>query len=241
MSKLRQGNRIANSRVVMSCTEDGQRIATPVPHQLHPGSCLLNAEPKLTDCRGDLEHPGIGQGFYDADYKACIGPAETSCVVCILAGTHLNDVSVQLVLGHIHRSQMYDTDNRRILGQHNITRKVGKPWYLCTGSVMVADLIEVYGRTAVGVGMFYGYQCPMCVGVFVLGASEEGDSDVNIRMRLNMVQTLRVHINWWGRDNGDEGQRGGVGREGDLRNGRTQSSSESEMLSRRVGSPILFS
>jgi len=60
---------------------------------------------------------------------------------------------------------------------------------------MVVDLIKVYGRIAVGVGKFYGYQCPVCVGVFVLCAPEECDSDVNsIRMRLNMAQTLRVHI-----------------------------------------------
>lgn len=100
----------------MSCIKDGQRItATPVPHQLHPRSSLLNAEPELTDCRGDPKHPGIGQGFDDADYKARVGPTEPSSVVGILAGTHFGDVFVQLVLGHIHRSQVYDADNRRIV------------------------------------------------------------------------------------------------------------------------------
>lgn len=61
---------------------------------------------------------------------------------------------------------------------------------------MVADLIQVYGGVAVEVGTFYGYQSPMRVGVFVLGASEQCDSDVNMRMRLNKGRTLRVHINW---------------------------------------------
>jgi hypothetical protein len=180
----------------MSCVEDGQGIATPVSHQLHPRPRLLNVEPELTHGRGDVKYPGIGQGFDDADYKTCVGPAESPGVVCVLTGTHFCDILVQVFLGHIHRSQMYDADNRRILGEHNIARKVGIPWDLGTGRIMVADLIKVYGRMAVGVRTFYGHQCPVCVGVLVLGASEEGDSDVNIRMRFSKARTLRVHIHW---------------------------------------------
>jgi len=36
----------------------------------------------------------------------------------------------------------------------------------------------------------------VCVGVFVLGTSEERDSDVNIWMRSSKAQTVRVHIHW---------------------------------------------
>jgi len=180
--------------VIMLCVEDWQGIATPVPHQLHPRSRLLNVEPKLTDGRGDLKHSGIGQCFDNADYEACVGPAESSGVVCTLAGTHFGNVLVQMILGHIHRSQMYDADNRRIRREHNVARKVGEPRYFGTGPIMVVDLVAVYGSVAVRVGAFYGYQCPVRVGVFVLGASEEGDSDVNIRMRFSKARTLRVHI-----------------------------------------------
>jgi len=91
---------------------------------------------------------------------------------------------------------MHDTDNRRIQGEHNITIKVGVPWNFGTGRIVVVDLVEVYGSIPVGVGTFYGYQCPMCVGVFVLGASEESDSDVNIWTGFSKVRTLRVHIHW---------------------------------------------
>jgi hypothetical protein len=191
MRRLRQGGR--THVVVMLCIEDGQGIATPVPHQLHPRSRLLNAEPKLTDGRGDFKHSSIGKGFDNADYKACVGPAESSCVICALASTHFGNVLVQMVLGHIHRSQMYDAENRWIQGEYNITRKVGKPRHLGTGRIMVADLVKVYG-SIVGVGTFYGYQCPVGVGVFVLGASEEGDSDVNVWVRFSKARTVRVHI-----------------------------------------------
>ena len=75
---------------------------------------------------------------------------------------------------------------------------------------MVVDLIKVYGGIAVGVWALYGHQCPMCVGVFVLGASEEGDSDVNIWMRFSKARKLRAHIHWMERED-DEGRRGGVG------------------------------
>jgi len=180
--------------VVMLCVEDGQIIATPVPHQLHPRPRLLNAEPKLTDGRRDLKHSSIGQGFDNTYYKARVGPAESPGVVCALASTNFRNVLVQMDLGHIHRSQMYDAENRGIQGEHNITRKVGEPGDLGTGRIMVADLIEVYGSIAVGVGTFYGYQCPMGVGVFVLGASEEGDSDVNVWVRFSKARTVRVHI-----------------------------------------------
>jgi len=190
----RLGERVETHVVVMLCVEDGQIIATPVPHQLHPRPRLLNAEPKLTDGRRDLKHSSIGQGFDNTYYKTCVGPAESPGVVCVLAGTHFRNVLVQVVLGHIHRSQMYDAENRGIQGEHNITRKVGEPGHLGTGRIMVADLIEVYGSIAVGVGTFYGYECPMGVGVFVLGASEEGDSDVNIWVRFSKARTVRVHI-----------------------------------------------
>ena len=193
-AKLLRGKGVRTHVVGMSCIENGQGIAAPVSHQLHPRSCLLNVEPELTDSRGDVKQPGIGQGFDNADYKTCIGPPKPSCVVCTRASTHFGNVFVQLVLGHIHRSQVYDTDNRRIRGELDITRKFGKPWHPGTGPVMVVDLITVYGSIAVGVGTFDGYQCPVCVGVVVLGASEECDSDVNIRLRK--AQTLRVHINW---------------------------------------------
>jgi len=174
--------------------EDEQGIATPTPHQLHPRSHLLNVKPKLTDGRGDLKHSGIGQSFDDADYKTCVGPTEPSGVVRALPGTHFGNVLVQVILGHIHRSQVYDTDNRRIQGEYNTISKVGKPGYLGTGSVAVADLIEVNGSIAVGVRTFCGYQCPVCVGVFVLCASVEGDSDVNIWVRFSEAGKLRVHI-----------------------------------------------
>jgi len=192
MGKL--GERVKTHVVVMLCVEDGQIIPTPVPHHLHPRPRLLNVEPKLTDGRGDLENSSIGQGFDNTNYKTCVGPAESSGVVCALAGTHFCNVLVQMDLGHIHRSQMYDAENRRIQGEHNLTRKVGEPRHLGTGRIVVADLIEVYGSIAVGVGTFYGYQCPMGVGVFVLGASEEGDSDVNIWVRFSKARTVRVHI-----------------------------------------------
>jgi hypothetical protein len=178
----------------MSCIENGQGIAAPVPHQLHPRSCLLNVEPKLTDGRGDVKQPDIGQGFDNADYKTCVGPPKSSCVVRTRPSTHFGNVFVQLVLRHIHRSQVYDTDNRRICGELDITSKVGIPRHLGTGRIMVVDLVNVYGSIGVGIGTFDGYQCPVCVGVVVLGASEECDSDVNIRCRK--AQTLRVHINW---------------------------------------------
>ena len=186
--------------------EDRQIIATPVPHRLHPRPRLLNVEPKLTHGRGDFEQLGVRQGLDDADYKTCVGPAESSCIVCALTGTHFGDILVQLILGHIHRSQVYDTDNRRIRGELNIIGKVGIPWHPGTGRIVVADLVEVYGGIAIRVEMFHGYQCPMCVGVFVLGASEECDSDVNTRPRLSGTRILRVHINWM---KGERGMRGG--------------------------------
>jgi len=127
--------------VAMLRVEDRQGIATPVPHQLHPHSCLLNAGPKLTDGRGDLKQSGIRQSLDNANYKTCVGPAESSCVVCALAGTHFGNVLVQMILGHVHRSQMHDTDNRRIQGKHNTARKVGEPGHLGSGRITVADLI----------------------------------------------------------------------------------------------------
>lgn len=192
---LRRGG-ISTHAVVISCVKDEQGITAPVSHQLHPRSCLLDVEPELTDGRGDLEHPGIGQVLDNADYETCVGPAEASCVVCVLASTHLGYVFVQLVLGHVHRSQMHDTDNRWIRGEHYIASKVGEPRYPGTGRVMVADLIKVDGSVAVGVRTFYGYQCPVCVGVFVLCASVEGDSDVNVRTRSSNARMLRAHIHW---------------------------------------------
>ena len=151
----------------------------------------------MIDGRGDLKKSSLGQVFEDAYYEACVRPTESSRVVCVLAGSHFGNVFVQLILGHIHRSQMYDADNRRILGEHNLSRKIGEPWYPGTGRIMVSDLVKVYGSIAVEVGAFYGYQCPVCVRVFVLGASEEGDSDVNTRrMRFSKARTLRVHIHW---------------------------------------------
>jgi len=183
--------------VVMLCIEDRQGIATPNPHRLQPRSHLLNGGPKLADCRREIKHFDIGQGFDNADYKTYVGPAESSGVVRVLAWTNFGNVLVQVILGHFHRSQMYDTDNRRIQGEHNITRKVGKPWHLGAGRIMVADLVKVYGSIAVGVRTFYGYQGPVCVGVFVLCATEEGDSDVNIWRRCSKARTLCAHIQEW--------------------------------------------
>jgi len=212
--------------VAMLYIKDGQGMATPVPHQLHPRFRLLNGGPKMTDGRMDLKNSSIAQVFDDAYYETCVGPTEPSGVVCVLTGTHFGDVFVQLILGHIHRSQVYDTNDSRILGEHDLTRKIGEPWHSGTGRIMVVDLIEVYGSSAVGVGTFYGYQCPMCVGVFVLGTSEEGDSDVNIRRGFSKARTLRIHIQLDEKGEKDGGQRGGDGCTGDSRNGRTQSSTE---------------
>ena len=178
------------------CVKDGQGFASPVPHQLHLCSCLLNVGPELTDGRGDPKQSNLAQGFDNAGYEGYVGPTETSGVIRVLAGTHLVNEFVQLTLGHIHRPQMDDTDNRRIPREHNIMRKLGKPWHPGTGCIMVADLVTVYGSVPVVVGAFYGYQCPMRVGVFVLGTPEEGDSDVNAWGRWSRDWTLRVHIHW---------------------------------------------